>query len=469
MVKSQITPQDKDYAQWYQDVVRQADLAEHSPVRGFMIIKPYGYAIWERLQKLLDRRIKKTGAQNAYFPLLIPQSYIEKEKEHIAGFSPELAVVTHAGGKELEEPYVIRPTSETMIDAAFAKWIKSYRDLPMILNQWANVVRWEMRTRLFLRSSEFLWQEGHTCHATEKEALDKTQEMLDVYKKFSEDILAIPVITGQKSEAEKFAGALTTLTTEGLMPDGKALQMGTSHMFGQEFAKEFNIQFLNKKGKLEYAWQTSWGTSTRLVGGLVMAHGDDKGLVLPPKIAPYQVTIICISKDQNILDTANKLNQVFRKNQIRAIVDDRDERPGVKFYEWEKKGVPIRVEIGEKEVVEGKIAIYRRDTGDKDMLKNNQALSKIEDLLEEIQSDMLQKQKTQIAEKVQDVSDYKQFQSIIGQDEFARGAWCGSPTCEAKAKAETKATIRAIIGESDKPCMLCGAPGKHKIIAGKSY
>jgi len=469
MENNKITSQEDSFARWYQDVVREAGLAEHSAVRGFMIIKPYGYAIWERIQKLLDRRIKKTGAQNAYFPLLIPQSYIEKEKEHVAGFSPELAVVTHAGGKKLDEPYVIRPTSETMIDSVFAKWVKSYRDLPMIVNQWANVVRWEMRTRLFLRSSEFLWQEGHTCHATEKEALQKTQEMLDLYKDFSENILAIPVITGTKSDSEKFAGALTTLTTEGLMPDGKALQLGTSHMFGQKFAKEFGIQFLNREGKQEYVWQTSWGTSTRVIGGIIMAHGDDKGLVLPPKIAPYQVVIVTIGPGDNIQQAARRLSREIKENGIRSHIDDRDERPGVKFYEWEKKGVPVRLEIGEREIEENQFILTRRDTGEKKEASAENISDTIKDLLNQIQSNLLERQRQRLVKDVRDVLEYNDFQEAIKQNKFARGSWCGSEGCEAKAKAETKATIRAIIGQSDEPCMLCGAPGKHQVIAGKSY
>ncbi|MBU0648034.1 proline--tRNA ligase, partial [Patescibacteria group bacterium] len=363
-----IAPRSSDYSKWYNDIVSKADLAEHSPVKGCMIIKPYGYAIWENIQAILDQKIKAQGVVNAYFPLFIPKSFIEKEKEHVEGFSPELAVVTHGGGKKLEEPLVVRPTSETIMYDAYSRWIKSYRDLPLLINQWANVVRWEKRPRPFLRTTEFLWQEGHTAHATNEEALKMVSDMIDVYHDFARDYLAMPTIKGKKSDTEKFAGAVASYSFEPMMQDGKALQTGTSHLLGQNFAKAFNIQYLDKNNKLQYVHQTSWGVSTRLIGALIMTHGDDQGLRLPPNIAPIQIVIIPIYKEKKekkeVLNFVNKIKEQLTDYSIK-IDDDENKSPGWKFNEWEQKGVPIRIEIGPKDVAKEKVVISRRDNGQK--------------------------------------------------------------------------------------------------------
>src|SRR3989344_6630513 len=392
LATKKITPQNEDFSQWYQDVVSLADLAENAPVRGCMVIKPYGYALWENIQKEVDAILKSLGVENAYFPLLIPESYLKREAKHIEGFSPELAVVTHGGGKKLEEPLVVRPTSETIIYESFSKWVHSYRDLPLIINQWANVVRWEMRPRLFLRTTEFLWQEGHTAHATAQEAREYALMILDkVYKKFAQEFLAIPVFTGQKSEREKFAGALSTFCIEGLMRDGKFLQMGTSHDLSDHFAKSFHVEFLDDKGKKQHAHQTSWGVSTRLIGGIVMAHGDDKGLIMPPKIAPLKFVIvpICAKTVDPVMDAAKELFQSL-VNVGRGKLDDRlNLRTGEKYYEWEKKGVPLRIEIGPKDLEKKSCVIVRRDTGEKMVSLLNEAGAKVKKLLDDIQENLL--------------------------------------------------------------------------------
>ena len=386
MAESPITPRAQDFAAWYQDVVLQGDMAEPAEiVKGCMVIKANGYAVWELLQRELDDRFKATGHQNVYFPLLIPQSFLEKEAEHVEGFSPELAVVTHAGGKELEEPYVIRPTSETIIGHFFAKWIQSYRDLPMLINQWANIIRWELRTRMFLRTTEFLWQEGHTAHATHEEALEEVLRMLDVYADVAENVMAMPVIRGMKTSAEKFAGAVRTYAIEAMMQNGLALQSGTSHDLGQNFAKAFNVQFQSKEGKLDYVWQTSWGASTRLIGGLIMSHSDDKGLVLPPKLAPVKAVLVPIyRKDEEknqVLEAAHRI-----ASEIGAKVDTREgQSPGAKFFHWERRGVPVVLELGPRDLASNNIVLKRRDTGTKEIIPQDQAKSKVQATLSQMQ------------------------------------------------------------------------------------
>ena len=470
-----ITKRGEDYSEWYQDIVEQAELAEHSPVRGCMVIKPYGYAIWELMQKDLDRRFKEKGVQNAYFPLFIPQSFLTKEAQHVEGFSPELAVVTHAGNEKLDEPLVVRPTSETIIYATYSKWIQSYRDLPLLINQWANVVRWELRTRLFLRTTEFLWQEGHTVHASEDEAEDFTKQMLDVYRDFSEDVMALPVITGQKSESEKFAGAVRTYCIEAMMQDGKALQAGTSHMLGQNFAKAFDVKFLDADGEEKFGWQTSWGVSTRLIGGLIMAHSDDKGLVLPPRLAPHQVVIVPIGVGEQELETVNGKAQEIKDQldakDIRVKIDNRDLRPGPRFFEWEKKGVPIRIEIGPKDVAVNSVVMVRRDTGEKLVLTEEKLVDAVEDLLDQIQKDLHDKALDFRNENTLSVVAYDEFKRQI-EGHFIKAYWCGSAECEAEIKMDTKATIRCIPFDQDGrkgECLKCGKDSDTQVILAKAY
>lgn len=465
-----ITPRGEDYAQWYQDVIAAAGLAEHSAVRGLMVIKPYGYAIWENIQKVLDGQFKATGTANAYFPLLMPESLLKKEAKHIEGFAPEVAMVTHAGGKKLEEPLAIRPTSEAIINESFAKWIQSYRDLPLNINQWANVVRWELRPRLFLRSTEFLWQEGHTAHAARDEAESKANEMLELYKNFTRDYLAMSTVTGEKSESEKFAGAETTLTVEAFMQDGKALQAGTSHFLGQNFAKAFGVKYLDDAGKEQFVWQTSWGMSTRLIGALVMAHSDDKGLVLPPKIAPLQVIIVTVSNDTNVVEQADKIAEMLGKSDIRVEVDKRDERPGPKFFEWEKKGVPLRIEIGPKELNERTLVLVRRDTGEKETVSAEGVESRVKDLLADIQGALLERSEKLMKDGTRSANNWQDLKEAIGQG-FVSGGWCGSAGCEEKVKTELKGSIRCITDDSkhDDCCAVCGAPAKHAVIYARAY
>jgi prolyl-tRNA synthetase len=391
----QITPRSQDYSKWYHDIVLKAGLADYAPVKGCMIIKPYGYAIWEKMQRYLDDRFKETGHQNAYFPMMIPESFLQKEAEHVEGFAPECAVVTHGGGKKLEEPLILRPTSETIIWDTYRKWIQSYRDLPLLINQWANVVRWEMRTRLFLRTTEFLWQEGHTAHASEEEAREETMMILEIYRKFAEDVMAVPVIPGLKSENEKFAGAVDTYSIEAMMQDGDALQAGTSHYLGQNFAKAFDVKFQNENSELQYVYASSWGVSTRLIGALVMAHSDDQGLIMPPKLAPIEVVIVPIYRDEEgrsrVLEVANRLVAEY-PNKLGIKLDDRDEvRPGWKFNEWEMKGVPIRIEVGPRDIDAGKVIAARRDTSEKVDLPIESAINQCLALLEEIQQGIYDK------------------------------------------------------------------------------
>ncbi|OGZ31820.1 MAG: proline--tRNA ligase [Candidatus Portnoybacteria bacterium RBG_13_40_8] len=465
-----LTKQKDDFAKWYNDVVLGADLAEYSPVKGCMIIKPYGYAIWENIQKAMDIEIKKLGASNAYFPLFIPEKFLKKESEHVEGFSPQVAWVTHGGNKKLQERLAIRPTSETIMYDVFKNWIQSYRDLPLKINQWANIVRWEMRPRLFLRTLEFLWQEGHTAHATKEEADEMAESALRMYQGFAQDWLGIYCVPGKKTEAEKFAGALYTLSVEALMKDGKALQMGTSHQLGQNFSKSFGIQFLDEKGRKNYVWQTSWGVSTRMIGGLVMAHGDDKGLILPPKIAPYQIVIIPISQDGLVKNHISKIEKSLK--EIRFITDNRiQQTPGWKFNEWELRGVPLRIEIGPKEVKENKITFVLRNNLKRQTIDFKQFNPK--KLLDSLQKELLAETKNFTEENTHQVKSYSEFKEIINKKGgFIRTYWCGDSKCEKKIQEETKATIRCIpMRQKNKNgrCIKCGKESKLEVFFAKAY
>jgi prolyl-tRNA synthetase len=490
---SPITTRSKDFSQWYQDVIRQGDLAEPAEVvRGAMVIKPHGYAIWEKVQAELDRRFKATGHKNAYFPLLIPLSFLAKEAQHVEGFAMECAVVTHSGlravdGKievknQLEEPYVIRPTSETIIGHFFAKWIQSHRDLPMLINQWANVMRWEMKTRMFLRTSEFLWQEGHTAHATHEEALEEVHRMLGVYADFAENVMAMPVIRGRKTDNEKFAGALSSFCIEAMMQDGKALQAGTSHDLGQNFGKAFNVRFQSKEGALDYVWQTSWGVSTRLVGGLIMTHSDDAGLVLPPKLAPIHVAIIPIFKNDaektRVLEAGDQIKRAAEEKGLTVVLDARDEmRPGAKHFEWEQKGVPVRVEIGPRDVDGGTCVIKRRDIGGKD--KTIVQLAGVADvlagLMTEIQNALHARAKAFRDSRLVKVDSYDQFKQALevnGVGQFILAHWDGTAETEKRIKDETRATIRCIPLEGDQDagtCMVTGKPSAQRVVFARAY
>ncbi len=472
-----LTSRSEDYSKWYNELVQRAELADYSPVRGSMVIRPYGYTLWENVQAGLDRRFKATGHQNAYFPLLIPMSFLQKEKEHVEGFSPELAVVTHAGGELLEEPLVVRPTSETIIGYMYAQWIKSYRDLPVLINCWNNVVRWELRTRLFLRTAEFLWQEGHTAHATAEEAEAETRQMLGVYTDFAMNDAAIPVIPGRKSDSEKFAGAVRSYTIEAMMGDKKALQSGTSHFLGQNFAEAFEIKFLSKNNELEFAWTTSWGLSTRMIGGIIMVHGDDQGLKLPPKLAPIQAVIVPIFKNDDektkVMPVVEQLRQQLAET-VRVKVDDREETPGFKFHDWELRGVPLRIEVGPKDVEKGTVVFARRDLPGKEgksFVPQAGIVAAARSVLTTIQADMLQR-----ATEFRDANtfapkNYDEFKSIV-EDGFARAWWCGERQCEAEIKEETKATTRCI--PLDQPggtgvCVHCGKPAQEVAIFAKAY
>ncbi|TVR64367.1 MAG: proline--tRNA ligase [Gemmatimonadales bacterium] len=450
-----LTPRADDFSAWYNEVVQRAELADHSPVRGSMVIRPWGYGIWERMQRALDDRFKETGHENAYFPLLIPMSFIEREKEHVAGFKPELAVVTHAGGKELEEPLVVRPTSETIIYSMYAKWVQSYRDLPLKLNQWANVMRWELRTRLFLRTSEFLWQEGHTAHATEGEAEEETRLMLDVYRTFMEEWIAMPVVTGLKSESEKFAGALRTYTCEAMMQDGKALQAGTSHNLGQNFSRQFGLTFQSEAGAEEFAWNTSWGVSTRLVGGMVMTHGDDTGIVVPPRLAPVQVVVVPIYRKEAertaVVEKAHEMAGRLREQGVRVRVDDRDHlNPGAKFWEWERKGVPFRIEIGPRDLAKEQAVLVKRvqEEGEerKAFLPENQIVAELPQRLEAFQRQLLERARARReARSHRGVETLDELRELLeGPGGFVYTGWSGDPAVEERIKDETKATLRCI-------------------------
>ncbi|MDB5254389.1 MAG: proS [Parcubacteria group bacterium] len=473
-MKESITPRATDFSEWYQDVIDAADLAEHGPVRGTMVIKPYGYALWEATQKYLDTKFKETGVQNAYFPMLIPESFLKREEHHVEGFSPEVAVVTYAGGKELEEPLVVRPTSETIMYDVFSRWIRSHRDLPLLINQWANVVRWEMRPRLFMRTTEFLWQEGHTAHATEQEADERARQMLEVYQRFAEDVMAIPVIPGQKSESEKFAGALHTYTIVAIMQDGKALQFATSHNLGQNFAKAFDVKFTDESNNSAYVWQTSWGLSTRTIGGLIMVHSDDKGLVLPPRIAPIQIVIIPIWRDEETKEKVLKKTEELRDELsvfARVHIDARDGRPGEKHYHWEKKGVPIRIELGPRDVDNNTMVLVRRDNGEK-ILTEGKDFGKVEEALGDIQNNLYAKALARNEQKIKKVDTWDEFKQAI-EDGFAVLAhWSKDAGVEQKIKEETKATVRCIPFnqemESGK-CVYSGEPSEGRVLFARAY
>ena len=486
-----VTPKSEDYARWYTDVITKAEMADYGPVKGTMVIRPYGFGVWESIKEALDKRFKETGHVNAYFPLFIPKSFISKEADHIEGFAKECAVVTHSrlksapDGKgvivdpdsKLEEEIIVRPTSETVIWSMYKKWINSYRDLPILINQWVNVVRWEMRTRLFLRTSEFLWQEGHTAHATEQEAREESKQMLDIYQEVLEQVLAIPVLTGLKSEAERFAGAVDTYCIEAMMGDKRALQAGTSHYLGQNFAKAFDVKFQTENNTEELVYATSWGVSTRLVGALIMVHGDDKGLRLPPKVAPVQIIIIPIIKNENSLDEIKNFLEPFlaelKEIGIRFKLDDRLKiSPGFKFNEWEMKGVPIRVEVGPRDMESGTVFCARRDTSEKTSYKIESAASTMSQLLDEIQINMFN-QALEFREKnTFSTNNYEEFKSLIENGGFIRCGWDGNPESEAAIKKETKATIRCILLDekiTDKKCVYSGNPAKHEVIFARAY
>lgn len=467
----QIADIEKDFPRWYTDIVIKTKLVDYGPVKGTMVIRPYGYAIWENIQKELDARFKATGHENAYFPLLIPMSYFTKEAEHVEGFAPEVAVVTHAGGEELSEPLAIRPTSETIFGNMYSKWLQSYRDLPIMINQWANVMRWEKTTRPFLRTSEFLWQEGHTAHATEEEAVEETMKMLGVYKEFAENCLAIPVICGKKTEKEKFAGAVATYGMEAMMKDGKSLQAGTSHYLGQNFSKAFDIKFLDKDGAQKYAYTTSWGVSTRLIGALIMAHGDQRGLVLPPVVAPVQAVIIPIAaKKGNVMEVCAKLKAELESAGVRVKLDDGEQSPGWKFNEWEMKGVPLRIELGPRDIEEGKALIFRRDNLEKNAYALNGLVQEVKTLLETVQKDMLEAARVRRDQRIVYADDMAGILNGVDGGNFVKAGWCGCRECEDKIKAETAATARVYAeGESAKTCAVCGKKAKHMIIYARAY
>ena len=465
----EITPKDVDYSQWYIDVILKTNMMDYAPMKGFMAIRPFGYAIWEKIQEQLDRRFKDTGHENAYFPTFIPQSLLQKEADHVEGFAPELAWVTKGGNEILNEPLAVRPTSEAIICDFYSRWIQSWRDLPVLINQWCNVVRWEKSTRPFLRTSEFLWQEGHTCHRTEEEAEAETLQMLEVYREFLETEMAIPALAGRKTEREKFAGALRTYCVEALMTDGRALQAGTSHNLGQHFAKVFDITFLDQDDQLKHIWQTSWGVSTRLVGALIMVHGDDRGLILPPRMAPTQVVIVPIlskKEKERVLESVRELENQL-KQDLRVKLDDREEySPGWKFNDWEMKGTPVRIEVGPKDLDKGHVVMVRRDTGEKEFVNREEVPARLKELLEQIQNDMLaratefRKTNTRIGD------DYEEFKRLM---ETERGLylapWCGEDACEEKVKNETKATIRCLPFDTEVPGEKCFACGEKAVAA----
>ena len=475
-----ITPRKENYSQWYLDVISAGKLADYAPVKGCMVIRPSGFAIWEAMQARLDRMFKETGHVNAYFPLLIPKHFMEKEAEHVEGFSPECAVVTHGGGKELEEPLMIRPTSETVIGHMYSQWIQSYRDLPVLINQWCNVLRWEMRTRLFLRTSEFLWQEGHTAHETEEEAQEETMRMLEIYRRFQEEDLAIPVIPGLKTESEKFPGAIATYCIEAMMQDGKALQAGTSHNLGQNFAKAFDITFLDRKNEQSHAWTTSWGVSTRMIGGLIMTHGDDDGLIIPPRIAPVQVVIIPIfTNDSERAETkafaesiAERLHS--RLDRLKVVIDHRDDiRPAEKFFHWLQQGIPVRIEVGPRDVAKQCGMVARRDVREKESIELESITAHVCDLLEKIQENLFQRALEFREQNTRRAKNYEEFCEIMKKEGgFVMAHWNGSPEVEAKIKGDTKATIRCIPLDSEPvpgKCMVTGEPSEREVVFAVAY
>lgn len=484
-----ITNRNDDYSQWYLDVVKEAKLADHSPVRGCMVIRPHGFALWENMKAALDTMFKETGHENAYFPLFIPKSFLSKEAQHVEGFAKECAVVTHSRLKsvdngvevdpdsKLEEELIVRPTSETIIWDSYRNWIQSYRDLPILINQWANVVRWEMRTRLFLRTMEFLWQEGHTAHATKEEAVEETERMLNVYKTFAEEFMAMPVITGVKTESERFAGAVDTYCIEAMMQDGKALQAGTSHFLGQNFAKAFDVKFQSQDGQHEHVWATSWGVSTRLVGGLIMTHSDDNGLVIPPKLAPEQVVVVPIFKSdeqkETVLNYAQPIIDQLKALGIRVKLDDRENyNPGYKFAEHEAQGVPLRVAVGPRDVKNSNVELARRDTLEKNIVPREGIAERIDELLKEIQSDLYNTANERMKSRTREVDTYDEFRKEIENGGFIYAHWDGTPETEEKIKQDTKATIRCIpLDPSDETgtCMVTGEPSKGRVLFARAY
>jgi prolyl-tRNA synthetase len=474
---TEITPRSQDFSRWYVDIVRRAELADYSPVKGCMVIRPYGYAIWELIQQALDREIKRTGHLNAYFPLFIPESLLTREAEHVEGFAPQVAYVTHGGGEELEEKLVVRPTSEAIFGTMYAKWIMSWRDLPILLNQWANVVRWEKVTRPFLRTTEFLWQEGHTAHETAEEAEAETRKMLDVYADLCANLLAMPVLKGIKSESEKFAGALRTYSIEALMGDGRALQAGTSHNLGQNFAKAFDITFQARDKSVQHVWGTSWGVTTRLVGAIIMTHGDDSGLVLPPNVAPYQVVIVPIGREnwrETVLPRAQEIQRQLVDAGIRVTLDERDERPGWKFSEWEMRGVPLRLEIGPKDIEKSQVLLARRDTREKIGAPMDGLVDRVRGLLAEIQQALLARAVKFRDEHTHRADDYDAFKTILeGRPGFVIAPWCGSADCEAHIKTDTQATIRNMpldaVAPAGKRCVRCDNPAVAEAWFAKAY
>ncbi|MBE9913214.1 proline--tRNA ligase [Paenibacillus donghaensis] len=474
---TEITPQEEDFSRWYIDVIKKADLMDYSPVRGCIVFRPDGYEIWEHIQRELDRRFKETGHRNAYFPLFIPESFFQKEKEHVEGFNPELPWVTEAGGDKLEERLAIRPTSETMFGHMYAKWIQSYRDLPVLINQWANVVRWEKRTLPFLRTSEFLWQEGHTAHETEEEAREETMKMLEVYRDFVEEYLAIPVITGQKTPSEKFAGAVETYSIEAMMKDGRAVQAGTSHYLGTNFAVAFDIQFLSRENKQEYVHTTSWGSSTRLIGSMIMVHGDDRGLALPPKVAPTQVIMVPIGPPKTWDAVVGRTDELFaelKKAGIRVRVDDRtDLRPGWKFNEYEMRGVPVRLEIGPRDMENGVCVLVSRISGEKKVVQQANLVLEVQTMLDQVQREMFERAKQFMNNNFYSVDTLEEMKASMEEKRgFSLAGWCGSEACESKVKEETGATSRNIPfnpSEEKHTCLVCGQPAKHTVVFARAY
>jgi len=479
MAENKLPRQNENFAEWYNQLVQKAELADYAPVRGCMVVRPYGWTLWENMQAGLDRRFKETGHVNAAFPTLIPMSFFEKEKDHVEGFSPELAVVTHGGGQKLEEPLAVRPTSETIIGYMYSKWIKSWRDLPVLINQWGSVLRWELRTKLFLRTAEFYWQEGHTAHATEEDAMEETYKMLDVYADFAITDCAIPVIKGVKSQTEKFAGAQMSTSIEAMMKDTKALQSGTSHFFGQNFAKAFEIQYLDTNNTLQYCHTTSWGLSTRMIGAVIMVHGDDKGLKLPPMIAPIQVILVPIYKNeeekQAVMEVTDKVFSELKAAGIRIKLDDREEvTPGFKYNDWELRGVPLRIEVGPKDVAKGSVALARRDIPGRDgksFVPQDGLATAVIKVLNEIQESMLQQATEFRDENIHDPKNYIELEEVV-QNGWAFSWWCGSVECEAKVKADTKATTRVIPfeqPEGEGKCIVCGETAKKKVYFARAY
>lgn len=472
-----ITPRTEDFSRWYLDVIAAGQLADYAPVKGCMVIRPNGFALWENFQRTLDGMFKETGHENAYFPLLIPESFLKKEAEHVEGFAPECAVVTRGGGKELDEPLVIRPTSETIIWAMFRKWIESYRDLPLLMNQWCNVVRWEMRTRLFLRTLEFLWQEGHTAHGTAEEAEEETRRMLEVYRRFAEDWMAMPVISGIKTEREKFAGAVRTYSIEAMMQDRKALQAGTSHNLGQNFARAFDVTFQNERGEREFVWATSWGVSTRLIGALIMTHGDDKGIILPPKLAPTHCVLIPIYKGEDqrsqVIERLEAIGNTLTPD-FRVKVDKREGyTPGWKFYDWEQKGIPLRIEMGPRDLEKKQVVLVRRDTGEKIPVSTEGLMDRVRSVLDAIQKTLFEKARSFTLENSVTLDDYPEMVRFLeNPGGFVYGRLCNSFPCEEKIQEETKATVRCIPFDRPPdpgPCLVCGQPVDGRVVIAKGY